>query len=53
MRLNLGRTGQTVQVDSAAFAFAFMFEGAVSRNSAKAGNYKIPVKLRKNVKVTA
>ena len=27
--------------------FVLWFKGAVSRNSAKLGNYKMPVKLRK------
>ena len=29
------------------------FKGAVSRNSAKLGNYKIPVKVKRNIKITA
>ena len=28
-------------------------KGAVSRNSAKLGNYKMPVKSKRNIKITA
>ena len=31
---------------SSLFQAVFVFKGAVSRNSAKLGNYKMPVKLR-------
>ena len=30
-----------------------LFKGAVSRNSAKLGNYKMPVKSKRHIKITA
>ena len=32
--------------------FKFAIKGAVSRNSAKLGNYKMPVKSKRNIKIT-
>ena len=31
----------------------FYLKGAVSQNSAKLGNYKMPVKIKRNTKITA
>ena len=32
--------------------FKFAIKGAVSRNSAKLANYKMPVKSKRNIKIT-